>query len=162
MVIPVQKFNSEPTESGIYNSSLTEEITLNPQEDDIMTRYFKLILGIAVGVAIGLAAGWAQQTMPMPPGHVMAPASKIEGQVIKLQHVPAQAASIWLTVKTSDGKEQIVHVSGPLDKVQPTGFNPKVGDKIAATGEVCGIFHSNQITSAGKVYRTPPMAMPTD
>ena len=126
-----------------------------------MTKYCKPIVGIAVAVAvaIGLAAVWAQQTMP--PGHVMAPAAKIEGQVIKLQHVPAQAASTWLTVKTSDGKEHIVHVSGPLD-VQPKGFNPKVGDKIAVTGEICGMLHSNEITSAGKAYRTPPMAMPTD
>ena len=125
-----------------------------------MTKYYKLIVGIAVAVAIGLAAVWAQQTMP--PGHVMAPAAKIEGQIIKVQHVPAQAASTWLTVKTADGKEHIVHVSGPLDNVQPEGFNPKVGDKIAATGEICGMLHSNDITSAGKAYSTPPMAMPTD
>ena len=125
-----------------------------------MKKYYKPIVGIAVGVAIGLAAVWAQQTMP--PGHVMNPTAKIEGQVIKVQHVPAQAASLWVTVKTSDGKEHIVHVSGPLDKVQPQGFNPKVGDKIAATGEICGMLHSTEVTSAGKAYRTPLMALPTD
>ena len=116
-----------------------------------------------VFVAIWVAASWAQQApTAVMPGSTL----KVEGTVTTLELAPP-AGMPGLMMTSTDGKMYMIHL-GPLNKMRPTGFNPKVGEKIAVTGTACCqafghvMIHSSAITLGGKTFQTPEAAMPAD
>jgi hypothetical protein len=102
---------------------------------------------------VWMLAGWGQGVNPLPKrgDHL-----RVEGELTYLQTIgPA-----IMELKAAEGREYRIQLPlGVMAELRREGFNPKVGEKIGATGEVVcvlgetPVIAGSEITSQGKTYR---------
>lgn len=102
---------------------------------------------------IWVLSGWAQNvnSLPKPGDHIA-----IEGE---LTYIQSKGPAIF-ELKTAEGKQYRLQLPfGMIAELKREGFDPKVGEKIGAIGEVVcvlagkPVIASSEITSKGKTYR---------
>ena len=107
-----------------------------------------VILGV-----VWVLASWAQDVNSLPKrGEYL----KIEGELTYIQN----KGPAILELKTAEGRAYRIQLPlGVMAELRRGGFNPKVGEKIGATGEVVcvlgetPVIAGSEITSNGKTYR---------
>jgi len=113
----------------------------------------KVAMWTVILSVIWMLAGWGQGVNPPPKrGDQLT----VEGELTYMQTIgPA-----ILELKTAEGREYRIQLPlGVMAELRREGFNPKVGEKIGATGEVVcvlgetPVIAGSEITSQGKTYR---------
>ena len=106
-----------------------------------------------IGSVVWVLAGWTQDVSSLPKrgDHLT-----VEGELTYIQ----TKGPALLELKTAEGRKYRVQLPlGMIAELRREGFDPKVGEKIGALGEVVcvlagtPVIASSEITSQGKTYR---------
>lgn len=113
----------------------------------------KVAMWTVIFSIVWMLAGWGQDVNPPPKrGEHLT----VEGALTYLQTIgPA-----ILELKTAEGRAYRIQLPlGVMAELRHGGFNPKVGEKVGANGEVVcvlgetSVIAGSEITSQGKTYR---------
>jgi hypothetical protein len=116
----------------------------------------KVALWMVILSVVWMLAGWGQNVNPLPKrGDQLT----VEGELTYLQTIgPA-----ILELKTAEGRAYRIQLPlGIMAELRREGFNPKVGEKVGANGEVVCVLAETPVIAAGeirfngKTYRLAP------